>query len=238
MDWFTPEIVWFLIGLALIIMEFAAPGVLTVFFGIGAWLVVFVLMIVDISLNMQIAIFIVGSVTRMRVRKGIEEFIRAMAHVHDRIPAAHFVIAGEVEFEGPLASLVRDLNLKEHITLLGRRRDVPEVLSAFDLFVLSSVREGLPVTLLEAMAAGTPVASTDVGGIPEAVKDGDSALLVSPGDPEALAEAAWRVLSDRALGMSLAKNASTIVEERFSMAAVSRKICEIYSKKLSEKRAG
>ena len=94
------------------------------------------------------------------------------------------------------------------------------------------------MTLLEAMAAGTPVVATDVGGIPEAVKDGESALLVKPGDPEGLADALYRLLSDRDLGMSLAARASSVVEERFGMAAVAEKICGIYTKILSEKRGG
>ncbi len=80
MDWFTPEIIWFIIGLILIIMEFTVPGILTIFFGIGAWLVVLLLFFFDISINTQIIIFIIGSVTPLiLLRKWFKKILKISA---------------------------------------------------------------------------------------------------------------------------------------------------------------
>ena len=95
--------------------------------------------------------------------------------------------------QGPLADEVRDLHrelaLGERVRLLGYRSDVRDLLAAADLFVLGSAFEGLPVSIMEAMAAGLPVAATAVGGVPEAVVDGETGILVPPRDPDALADA-------------------------------------------------
>ena len=125
---------------------------------------------------------------------------------------------------------MKKFGISENIVLSGARNDIPDLLSACDVFVLSSVREGLPVALLEAMASGCAIASTNVGGIPEAVKDGESALLVSPGDPRTLAGAVGRLLSGRELGARLGENASRTIDERYSASAITREIEDIYTR--------
>ena len=137
---------------------------------------------------------VVGIVTRMRVRKGVEEFIRAMGTVCETNPERSRLIVGEVSFDDGMQALVRDLGLENHLTLLGRRSDMPEVLSAFDVFVLSSHDEGMSNAILEAMAMEKPVVATDVGGTGEVVRHGQSGLLVPPKDPQALAAAIGEVL--------------------------------------------
>ena len=111
---------------------------------------------------------------------------------------------------------MRRLGLDERLRLLGARRDVADLLGAADLFVLSSVREGLPVTLLEAMHAGCPVVASDVGGVREAVVEGETGRLVPPGDPARLAEALEGLLVDRAGAARMGGAARRRWAERFT----------------------
>jgi glycosyltransferase involved in cell wall biosynthesis len=171
---------------------------------------------------------IVGIVTRMRVRKGIEEFIRAMGRVRETHPQAHGVIVGEVDLDEHLQGLVRTLGLDGHLSLLGRRSDMPEVLSAFDLFVLSSHDEGMSNAILEAMAMEKPVVATDVGGTGEVVRQGHTGLLVPPKDPEALAVAIGEVLAQPARAREMGRLGRQIVEDGFSAHAMVRQMEHLY----------
>jgi glycosyltransferase involved in cell wall biosynthesis len=172
---------------------------------------------------------VVGIVTRMRVRKGVEEFIRAMAQVRGAYPEAHGLIVGEVELDDDTQALVRALGLQEHLTLLGRRSDMPEVLSAFDVFVLSSHDEGMSNAILEAMAMERAVVATDVGGTGEVVRHGASGLLVPPKDPEALAGAIRALLADPGRARAMGVLGRRIVEEGFSATAMVRRMEQLYT---------
>ncbi len=171
---------------------------------------------------------VVGIVTRMRVRKGVEEFIRAMAQVREAEPAVHAAIVGEVELDADLQALVRALGLEAHLHLLGRRSDMPEVLSAFDLFVLSSHDEGISNAILEAMAMERPVVATDVGGTGEVVRHGHSGLLVPPKDPQALAAAIVQIVAQPLRGGEMGRLGRRIVEEGFSAQAMVRQMQGLY----------
>src|SRR5262249_35832249 len=148
-----------------------------------------------------------------RVRKGVEEFIRAIARLRETRPDAHGVIVGEVSLDDSLQSLVTSLKLTEHLTLLGWRSDMPDVLSAFDVFVLSSHDEGMSNAILEAMAMELPVVATDVGGTGEVVRHGQSGLLVPAKDPEPLAAAIGEVLADPARAREMGRAGRQIVVE-------------------------
>jgi glycosyltransferase involved in cell wall biosynthesis len=171
---------------------------------------------------------IVGIVTRMRVRKGVEEFIRALGLVRARHPDAHGVMVGEVTLDEPLQNLVRELGLQEHLSLLGRRSDMPQVLSAFDVFVLSSHDEGMSNAILEAMAMERPVVATDVGGTGEVVRHGHSGLLIPPKDPEALAAAVSEVLATPVRAREMGRLGRRIVEDGFSAHAMVRQMEDHY----------
>ncbi len=171
---------------------------------------------------------VVGIVTRMRVRKGVEEFIRAMARVRETQPAVHAVIVGEVELDQDLRQLVATLGLERHLHLLGRRSDMPEMLSAFDVFVLSSHDEGMSNAILEAMAMEKPVVATDVGGTGEVVRHGHSGLLVPPKDPEALAAAIVQLVAQPLRGREMGRLARRMVEEGFSAQAMVRQMEQLY----------
>ena len=173
---------------------------------------------------------VVGIVTRMRVRKGVEEFVRAMAAVRERIPAASAVVVGELSLDEALGGLVRELGLDGHLHVLGPRSDMPEVLSAFDLFVLSSHDEGMSNAILEAMAMEKPVVATDVGGTGEVVQHGRTGWLVPAKNPAALADAIAQMLSaPRETVATMGRRGRAAVVERFSAHAMVRQMEDLYT---------
>jgi glycosyltransferase involved in cell wall biosynthesis len=181
---------------------------------------------------------LVGIVTRMRVRKGVEEFLRAMAIVRERVPGAEAVVVGEVALDDDLERLLDAHGLRPHLHLLGPRTDMPEVLSAFDLFVLSSHDEGMSNAILEAMAMQKPVVATDVGGTGEVIQHGRSGLLVPARDPAPLADAMAKLLASPAEAAVMGRRAREIVVERFSARAMVRQMEELYTQLLRERGAG
>jgi glycosyltransferase involved in cell wall biosynthesis len=112
--------------------------------------------------------------------------IDAYALVARELPESILVIAGQGELEATLKKRVLDLGLAERVFFVGFRHDIPRLLQALDLFILPSLREGLPLALLEAMASGRPVVASRAGGIPEVVGNGPFARLVEPTDSPAL----------------------------------------------------
>jgi L-malate glycosyltransferase len=131
--------------------------------------------------------------------KGQKHLVEAMTHVRRALPDAHAVIFGEGDLRGALERQVRELHLDKHVLLPGFRQDVLSLAKTADLFVMSSLTEGLGSTLLDAMAMGLAVVGTRTGGIPEAVVDGETGVLVPPGNAKALAEAIVRLLKDEPL---------------------------------------
>lgn len=129
----------------------------------------------------------VGIVANLRPVKGLEDFVRAAAHVVERRPEAQFLIVGTGQEEARLRSLAAELGLGERLRLLGARSDVPRLLATLDVGVLASHFESFPNAVLEYLATGLPVVSTDVGGVREAVEDGVDGFIVPPKDPDALA---------------------------------------------------
>jgi glycosyltransferase involved in cell wall biosynthesis len=131
--------------------------------------------------------------------KGQKFLVDAMPHVLREVPDAHLLLFGEGELRAPLERQVKELRLEKHVLLPGFREDVLQVMKSADLFVMSSVTEGLGSTVLDAMAMRLPVVGTRAGGIPEAVEHGQTGLLVAPGEPRELAGAIVRLLKDPAL---------------------------------------
>jgi glycosyltransferase involved in cell wall biosynthesis len=166
---------------------------------------------------------VIGTVARLSEGKGHEDLLHAFELIGKACPGARLVIVGDGPTRALVEKQIADRGLRGTVEMLGERRDVPAILAALDLFALASCDEGLPVTILEAMAAGLPVVTTNVGGIPQAVVEGETGLLVPPRSPAALAEAAVRVLKDtdlaRRLGLAGRKR---ILEQFDSRLMVSR----------------
>lgn len=153
------------------------------------------------------------SVGRIAPQKGYVDLVRAAQTVVARFPGAKFAIAGR---DAGARTEVRDeialRGLSDSILLLGERDDVPQLMKAADVFVLPSHWEGAPIVLLEAMAAGAPIVSTAVGGVPEVIRSGVNGLLVEAQKPEMLGEAICELLDDRRRAESLAEVASVDVQ--------------------------
>lgn len=149
--------------------------------------------------------------------KGQKHLVDAMRRVLETIPDAHLVIFGEGELRGALEKQIRDRGLERHVLLAGFREDVLSVVKSADLFVMSSITEGLGSTVLDAMAMGLAVVGTRAGGIPEAVVHEKTGLLVPPGHPDLLAAAMIRLLSDAPLRKRMGEAGRARVASRFGV---------------------
>lgn len=141
--------------------------------------------------------FLICAIGNLYPVKGHCHLIRAMAKIVPEYPNLRLVIAGRGGEQNALEQLISELYLQEHVHLLGFRDDVKDILLASDLFVMPSLSEGLPLALLEAMAAKRPVVVTDVGGMPQVIKNGVMGIVVPPSDEDGLAEAIVCMLDDR-----------------------------------------
>jgi glycosyltransferase involved in cell wall biosynthesis len=133
--------------------------------------------------------FLVGNVGRLAPQKGQRHLIEAMPLLLERVPTAHAVIAGGGDLEAYLRGLAEDLEVQQRVHVLGPRQDVPALMHALDVFAMPSIWEGFGLVLLEAMAAGKPIVASRTATIPEVVLDGETGVLVPPGDAVALADA-------------------------------------------------
>jgi glycosyltransferase involved in cell wall biosynthesis len=175
---------------------------------------------------------LVGTVAVLREQKRLDLWLAAARTVADALPAARFAIVGDGPLRGELEAEAARLGIAGRVTFTGLRPDVRAYHHAFDLFLASSQFEGLPLALLEAMAAGRPVVATRVGGVPEAVDDGVEGLLVPPGDPAALAAAALSLLADPARARALAAAARRRVAADFGVARMARELELLYAEVL------
>jgi glycosyltransferase involved in cell wall biosynthesis len=142
---------------------------------------------------------VIVQVARLDYLKDHATALRTLAEVLRHRPGAQLFLVGEGPERAPIEAAIRQLGLGERVRLLGLRKDVARFLFAADLFLLTSISEGIPLTLIEAMAAGLPVVSTRVGGVPEVVEDGRTGLLAPAGDAAALAGQILRLAADPAL---------------------------------------
>lgn len=176
------------------------------------------------------------SVGRLVPAKNYPLLIETVSLLTGRFPELRCLLVGDGECRGEIAAKVESMGMEDHVTLAGSRRDIPDILAAADVFVLSSMREGLPVALLEAMAAGKAVVGTLVGGIPDAINNGENGILVPPGDAEALAAAAAGLLENAELRRELGRTAASDADSRFSARGISERIGEIYVRLYRKKK--
>ena len=141
---------------------------------------------------------VVSILAALRPEKDHATFIRGARLVLNEIPDADFLIVGDGPQRADLEALCSELGLSDNVRFLGTRSDVPEIICATDLMVLTSVTEAMPMVILEAMACGKPVVATDVGGVGELVEDGVTGFLVPPKEPAALAERLIELIRDPA----------------------------------------
>jgi glycosyltransferase involved in cell wall biosynthesis len=176
---------------------------------------------------------LVGTVGRLHPRKDVETFVRAAALVAARAPSARFVVVGsaevpvEVEYRRTIEALIAEVGLTGRFVLAGARRDVPAVMKALDLFVLTSRHEGFGRVVAEAMAAGRPTVVTREGALPELVEEDRFGLCAPPADPASFAEAILRLIEDPRGAADMAARAAERAKI-FDTAAVAERVLDRY----------
>ena len=171
---------------------------------------------------------VVGVVARLDLQKGFEYLLRAIRELCDTFCALEVVIVGEGPDRKAIEDMVQEYGLQSNVVLAGQQSDMPGVYAAMDIFVLPSLNEGLPMTVLESMAASRPVVATRVGAIPSVIKDGENGLLVDPRDADGLRNAIARLLSDRALCRRIGDKAHDWVNRNYTSEAMALKYRQLY----------
>ncbi len=188
------------------------------------------------SLGISVEIFLFGIIGDIIPRKGHLYLIRALQSVFERNPQARLLVVGAPrrkigeEYSALIKSEAKRLDVEDRIIWAGYRSDIPQVMSALDLYVLASLDEMFPVAVLEAMAARLPIVATSVGGVPECLKDCETAALVPSCDPQALGNAISTLLEDCNLALNLAKNARATARKNFSLESQAPKIEAIFER--------
>lgn len=180
--------------------------------------------------------FVVGNVGRLSPPKCPELMVAAFDRLARQHADARLVMVGDGWQRAELEAEIRRRGLAERVHLLGLRRDVPELLRAFDVFILSSSREGLPRTVVQAMAAGLPVVCTRAGAVADAVVDGESGWIVEVGDAEGIGERLIRLAGDRDLARRMGERGRARVEE-FSARRMVQQLTTLYEQLARDARA-
>lgn len=170
----------------------------------------------------------VGTVARLHPQKALHVLLDAARIVVNSYPSVRFVIGGTGPSREVLETRIKELKLETYVKMEGFIEDVPGFLQGLDIYALSSNYEGLPLAVLEAMAAGLPVVATAVGGVPEAVVNGLTGILVPPGDPKLFAQAIVRLIVDREMAFKMGEAGRKRVEELFSAEKMAEKTFHVY----------
>ncbi|WP_066633881.1 glycosyltransferase [Desulfolucanica intricata] len=173
---------------------------------------------------------LVAIVARLHAVKGHKIFLQAVDKVLEAVPEARFLVVGAGPDEIQLKELTGRLGLESVVNFLGFVEDVPDLMADLDLLVIPSLWEGFGLTAIEAMTVGVPVVASDVGGLPEVVRAGETGILVPPRDPAALAKAIIWVLKHREEAGRMAARGAEVVRSEFSSEVMARKTGELYQK--------
>jgi glycosyltransferase involved in cell wall biosynthesis len=178
---------------------------------------------------------IVGVVARLDLKKGFEYLLAAVREITNSFYGLKVVIVGEGPDRQAIEQMIERFGLRDTVLLAGQQSNMPGVYAAIDIFVLPSLNEGLPMTVLEAMAASRPVIATRVGAIPKVIEDGKTGLLVNPRDTAGLRDAIARLLNDDDLCRRLAAQAHEWVARHFTADAMARQYQALYEEVLGRK---
>lgn len=170
---------------------------------------------------------IVTCVSRLRPRKGHKYLFEALALIKNELKNVEIWIVGDGEMKDRLEEQVQTLGLK-NVSFLGERKNVPELLSKSDIYVLPTTSDTLPIAIIEAMLADKAIITTNIGGIPEIIQNYDTGLIVEPGNSEQLAEKLSLLLRDEMLRKDIAQNANAFAKKHLTSKNMTKKIEEIY----------
>lgn len=178
---------------------------------------------------------VVGTIGRLSPEKDHFTLLLAFSELSRASDNVKLIVVGDGLLRRDLEAKCSELGIKDKVKFLGFRDDIAEMLSIFDVFVLSSVTEGISLTLLEAMAAGKTVVATNVGGNPEVVEDGVTGFLVPPQNPEKLAETINNLLKNRGLSQKMGEAGRNHIKENFTLERMVKEYETLYERLLNEK---
>ncbi|WP_224981909.1 glycosyltransferase [Geomonas agri] len=184
------------------------------------------------ELDLQRFKYVIGGCAVLRKQKGITYLLQAMPEIIKEVPSVCCVIGGHGTEREALEALVSELGIEEHVRFIGPRDDVEKILPIYDVFVLPSESEGLPLSLLEAMAAKRCIVATSVGAVPKALEDGRCGILVPPKDSEAISAAVVHLLKSPEDRNRFSFKAFRCVNENYSASAMAMAYAEIYKRSL------
>lgn len=175
--------------------------------------------------------FLIGMISVLRSWKGHKYFISAAPEILKQIPEAKFYIVGDGPQKENIKRQIKEIGLEDKIFMLGHRTDIPEILAALDVIVHPSTgHEGVPQTILQALAMAKPVVASHVGGIPEVIEDQKTGILIPPCDVKAIANAVIKIFKNPALSKKLGENGRVLVKRHYSFEAMLDKIEEVYAR--------
>lgn len=178
--------------------------------------------------------YIIGNVGRLAQEKDQATLLKAFRKLRKKEMNVELIFVGDGPLREDLEKLVKKFELNDRVKFLGYRDDIPNLLNLFDTFVLSSYREGLSLSILEAMAAGKPVVATNVGGTREVVKERETGYLVPCGFPERIENAIARLHINPALADKMAQAGQKLVSKQFSLEAMASQYENLYNKALGQ----
>lgn len=182
------------------------------------------------KLNIKQNYRVIGTIANFYKTKGLKYLLQAAKKVIDTFPDVEFVIIGDGDLRPALEKQIKELEISNNIQLSGQISNASQLLSAFDIFVLPSVKEGFPYALLEAMHAQLPIIATTVGGVPEIIQDSKNGILVPPTDDEALTIAINKLLQNKNLAEQFARQANSDVNTKFTLQEMIEKTAALYEK--------
>ncbi len=179
--------------------------------------------------------FIIGTVGSIIPKKGHKFLIEAARNFCPQMPDCKVLIVGEGSSKKDLEDLVQKENLTDFFVFMGARKDIPELMKLMDVFVLSSLQEGFPRVLVEAMYMGLPVIASSVSGVPELVLDGETGFLVPPGNSKSICEKVLILNSDNDLRNKMGTKARERIQERFLSKHYLNKLEALYDDLITQK---
>jgi glycosyltransferase involved in cell wall biosynthesis len=188
------------------------------------------------ELGIPITDSIVGTVGRLVEIKGHRYLLDAARLVLNKMPNTTFLLIGDGYLMTELISHTYALGIENKVIFAGWRSDVPQLINTFDIFVLPSLNEGMGRVLVEAMAMGKPIVASDIGGIPDLVKDGANGILFSPRDVDAMAKGILKLLLDRELRRKMGNEGKKLAYPAYDTSVMVRKIEGLYEKLLRGER--
>jgi len=176
---------------------------------------------------------LIGTAGRMVAQKGMDYFLRAAREVLNEAPQTMFAIVGDGPDRQKLEGLAQELKISEQVIFTGSRTDMPQVYASFDVFVLASIDEGMPMAILEALASSRAVVATQVGAVPKLIVAGQTGMLVPATDVRALADAILVLVRNPDLRARLGRGGSALVQKQFSSRVMSEQYLRLYEGLLS-----